>query len=311
MLERDMIVEVETKESVAQYIGRLQDIGLGQDCLDHGITAPENIDYEKTCEELSEALTPVTDETHYACIDGRHTICNSDGSPREVRRHFVGGTGCVLSIALNGDAALVDTFHDGTIGEHNRYIESVIQQRTHIARSAHLGGCGGVRGEVADNYAIANEPKILETVKMLLDIPEIAEFSSARFDQAQAAMIQHTAGHTSEYFEIDGWNEKKFVEGVQKQEPKGCEDLETAPDLHHGHKEKGIAIVIDDEQTLDIDDYFVVDIRACSDVANALSGQRGDEGYNQLFMASLAKHIATAHRLCGQNMPLYIVSSRS
>lgn len=310
---RAIAMEKEKTDPLTSFLGTLQEIGLGQTDLHRGIRAPDlsENDHTRRCEQISQHLEDITDWSHYACIDGRQTMSNVDGSQAEVRAHMVGGTGAFLEIALNGDAPIVEQLPDGAIGAHVATVERYVTDQIGVHRSAHLGGCGDVAGAIADNYAIAHNHRVLETVKMLMDQPAIYECVKERYDETLAAHIKHNARLTEEYFGVDNWDGATYVLGVAKDNPRGCEQLKIdANDRFHGHKEEGIIIVVDREKTVRLNDFFVADIVAMTDLAQALARSDDRQNYTQLFMTILAKHIATADRLCDQNMPMYLTSNR-
>jgi hypothetical protein len=302
-------IEKEQYTPRVDFMGTLQDIGLGQDDAVRSIAAPmfHEADYGKTCEAIQDNLVDVTDHEHYACIDGRAVTQNVDGTPPEVRYHMVGGTGAFLEMALNGEAPILNQLNDPTIGQEISLIEQTVQEKVGVKRSAHLGGCGGVMGAISDNHAIATKPFILDTVKFLMDQPSVIDRSKATYSDMLAAKIKHNAAITAEYFEAENWDGQTFVKGVQKDNPRGCEELAIEDDRFHGHKEKGI-IITSSKKTVQLDDYFIADIESAMQLAHALAEPSHHTNYTQLFMAILAKHIATADRLCYRNMPLYFVA---
>jgi hypothetical protein len=317
MDERDMFRAETAHEDVqVQYVGSLKEFGLGsKDGIPARVVEPEEI--HKTCEDLHEHLREYTDRHQLSCIDGRTTLQNSDGSSRMVRPRVAGGTGSLLEVLLNADAPIAwhktpdnsEVFGpDGTIGDEMNLLHKQLAERLGVLPSCHNGTCGAVCGAIADNKSIAENPAIMDGVQALMDIFQVRSFTGIEFDATYAAQIKSNAAITAEYLEQADWSGEKFVEGASKDNPRGCEELLTATDRYHGHREKGIVLVLDRERTTDLDDYFIADIQPLLDIANAFSGVGGEQKRQEIFIALLAKLVATASRLNDPDAPLYIVS---
>lgn len=297
-----------TREVTGKYIGRLGDLKLGSP---NGIPSryakhtPDQL--KDVAEKNASTLVAPTDLSCAACIDGRCTLCNADGSPAEVRMRRVGGSASNYGVAMNAEASVVDTINlDLPLGEQIQIIDDFMGPR-----SAHEGGCGGANGEVEDNELIANDPAIMDAVQALMDIPEVQEFFGVGFDAELAKRVRNNAGKTAMLQKALGWDGKKYVEGVKNQNPGGVETLEVDEDDHvfHGHKEPSVTIVIG-EKTMPLDhDGFVWNLAETKKVAEKLAGQRGDEGYRQALIADIAKHMAVCKRLPSEETPIFLVQA--
>jgi len=325
----DMETTLERKVIV---VGRLGQLGTDERKLGNRDGIPSRY-RSATVEELQEMadaaarkLLLPTDLKATGCIDGRKTLRNMDGSSPELRLRRVGGSASNLGVALNAEASFVDTLDPAdSLEEQADALDEHIKALTGFDRSAHTGGCGGANGEVADNEAIHEDPAILAAAEAFLSIPEVqaylmegheADFRIGEseeflplFDADLAGHVRENAGKTAAFLKDKGWVGQDYVDHATRTNPRGVEDLETDEDDHayHGHKEGAIFVVLGDETYPD-DDDFVWNLKASKIVAEALSAQRGREGYVQALIAEVAKHIATSSRLASTETPLAIIS---
>lgn len=316
-----------TLERKVIIVGRLGQLNLGNK---EGIPSRYR---EATVEELQEMaeekarrLLLPTDLKATGCIDGRKKLRNMDGSSPEIRLRRVGGSASNLGVALNAEASFMDTLDpEAPLEEQIDAIDKYVAELTGFDRSAHTGGCGGANGEVEDNEAINGNPAILDATEAFLAIPEVQAFFMAGheedfldpeteelrplFTSDLAERVREASGKTAEFLKAKGWVGQKYVDGVTKENPQGVEDLEVDHDDHkyHGHKEGAILAVLGDE-TYSEDDDFVWNLKASKKVAEALSGQRGSEGYAQALIAEIAKHLATSSRLASTETPVAIIA---
>ena len=308
----DEAIEIEkTYERKGIYVGRLGDLNLGnpKDGIPSRYAKSSDAELREVAAQLPEQLRKPTDLTACSCIDGRHTLRNADGSAAEVRLRRVGGSGSNFGVALNAEASIVDTLDsESDLGAQISIIDTSVKDLTGFDRSAHLGGCGGANGEVDDNEAIHNNPAILAAVKKFMEIPEVREYLEVGYDDELGERVRVNAGKTAQFLRAAGWIGQKYVDGVVKTNPRGVEDLEVDHDdeQFHGHKENSLIVVVGD-MTLDIDDEFVWNLKASKQVAQALAGQRGIEGYTQALIAEIAKHFAVGNRLPGKDTPVFII----
>lgn len=303
-----------TVERKAIVIGRLGDLGLGN---------PEGIPSylaDATTEELQEVakrdnerLVNPTDLNATACIDGRYCNCNADGSDAKIRLRRVGGSASNTGAVFNAEASIVSTIDvDSPLVD----IISAIDQ--HVGyRSAHLGGCGGANGEVSDNRAISEKPAVIDATKALLSIPEVASYLALGAIKEEIgetvyeelfARVKQNAAKTAALLEDKGWDGQAYVDGVKNTCPENVEDLEVDHDdeKFHGHKEPKLTIVIGDKTMPLDDDGFTWNLKATKQFAEAVSGQRGREGYLQAVIADVAKHMAVAGRLPSDKTPVIL-----
>jgi len=264
---------------------------------------------EKT-EEFKEHLITPNDLSCTACIDGRCTLQNADGSEKQVRLRRVGGSASNLGVALNAGSDIIKPIdRDSTIGHYIKQVDKTVKEIAGFEPSAHLGGCGGANGEVDDNWEIAKNDAIMGTVETFMNIPEVREYLGVDYDSTLGDEVRANAAKTATFLESKGWDGKKYVEGVVKYDPSKVEDLQVADDKYHGHKEDSLVVVIGDE-TLDLDDHFVWNLKASKMVAESLAGGRGVEGYTQAIIAEIAKHIAVANRLPSDGTPITILRQK-
>lgn len=299
-----------TLERSALYIGKLSDLGLGNP---NGIpsayakSSPEEMN--ELANEAVQNLVKVTDMRACACIDGRHTNCNADGSAAEVRLRRVGGSASNYGVALNAESSVAHTIPaEASLGEQITAIDSYIESATGFERSAHKGGCGGANGEVEDNEAINTNPAILEAVRAFMSIPAVETYLGTTYDDGLGERVRANAGATAELQRKAGWNGQAYVDGVEAEVPRSVEDLEVdhKDEKFHGHKENVLEIIIGDETEAD-DDKFVWNLKASKMIAEALAGERGQEGYTQALIAEIAKHMAVANRLPSSDTPVVLL----
>ena len=311
--------EVKTKLT-SYYLGSLKQLGLGNPegipCALKEASEAERIDYGN---QLLEAIAPVTDLAHYGCIDGRFCVCNADGSAPDVRRRQVGGTGLLVEVGMNADAPVIDTLDiDDDIDAIQDVIQDDYSKKTGVLASAHLGGCGGVNGAVADNEYIHQDDTAINVARALMDNPEVLEYSGLPYNEALGQRVKEEAGKTALLLDAKGWNGQRYVEKTQAEEPAGVEELETDPnDRFNGHDEQAVVFVLgrDGKQSiseaklkeLELGSVFVVNIDASVDMAKAFMGRREHEGATQALIANLAKHAAVAKRLPSDETPVYLL----
>lgn len=300
-----------TVEGVALYVGRLGDLGLGNpEGIPSDIADMDNEEMRGYANELAAQLTEIEDREDLSCIDGRNVLQNTDGSPAATRMRRVGGSASNLEVAHNSDASIVDTCLDKPMNEQINIIDTAIESGTGFKRSAHEGGCGGAIGAKEDNENIATNPKIIEGVKALMEIPEVRIATGVDFEPSLADEVASNAKRTAAFLEASGWDGRKYVEGVRKDNPYGDEDLAVDHDDHrfHGHNERAIVVVLGDKTLpVGVTDVFVWNIEASIQVANSLAGQRGKAGYTQALIAEFAKHIAVCDRLPSKKTPLLVI----
>lgn len=299
-----------TRERTGKFIARLGDLGLGN---------PEGIPSyyaTKTPEELNEIahenaqkLTEPTDLSCAACIDGRCTLHNADGTPAAVRLRRVGGSASDLGVALNAEASIVGLLDsDASLDDDLAIIERLMGDP-----SGHLGGCGGANGEVADHELINEVPAILNATKIFMELPEVKEYFGVGYDDELGERVRANAAKTAQFLRAKGWDGQAYVDGVKERNPAGVEVLEVDADDHkfHGHKEPSVTIIIGDE-TMPLDhDGFVWNLLATKLAAQKLAGQRGQEGYQQAVIADVAKHMAVCKRLPSQETAVMLVQSQA
>jgi hypothetical protein len=316
-----------TLERKVIVVGRLGQLDLGNK---KGIPSRYREASAEELQEMADAaarkLLLPTDTKATGCIDGRKKLRNMDGSTPEIRYRRVGGSASNLGVALNAEASFMDTLDPAApLEEQIEAIDQHVAELTGFERSAHTGGCGGANGEIDDNEAINTNPAILKATEAFMAIPEVQAFFMAGheddfrdpdsselrplFNSELAERVRVASGKTAEFLRAKGWVGQKYVDGVTKENPRGVEDLEVDHEDHayHGHKEGAIFAVIGDE-TYPEDDDFVWNLKASKEVAEALSGQRGSEGYVQALIAEVAKHLATSSRLASTETPVAVIS---
>lgn len=315
MREKEMTRESEIQPEVT-YAGMLEDFKLGNpeskiksDFAEASVEARREYG-----EHMKDALTLVTDREHIGCIDGRCVSCNADGSAPEVRRRQVGGTGTVVETALNIGAHVLDTLpKHASIGAMVAVSEQHIADTLGIKRSAHLGTCGGVKGAVKHERAIAANPHVMAATEAVMNLEPVKRLTGFGFDADIAAEVARRSAKVADLMEASGWDEQKYVKGVQEQEAAGVEDLEGI------HEEPAIVIIINtsnalyalsDDKLKDmaVKPPFVINLDLTKDLAEALGGDQGEGAVRQAFTHLVAKHMAVADDLPGPKTPLYILT---
>lgn len=292
------------------YLGRMEDLGIGNpEGIPSKLADASETELQEFGEMLKQLLSEVTDTTHFGCIDGRCRLCNADGSAPDARLRHVSGTGSNLEIALNAGASVADVVADMPLDQAIKVVEDDMTSKTGVKRSAHSGGCGGVNGAVADNEAIGAKPAILKTTETFMSLPTVQEATGVEYAEELGEAVRENAPRTAFKLREGGWTGEKYVEGVRKDEPAGLEDLEVDRDHpFHGHAEDAIVFVLG-KKTITTPNLFVINLDAIIMNADALSDQRGRDGYIQALIADIAKHIATADRLASKKTPIYLVEA--
>lgn len=298
-----------TRERTGKFIARLGDLGLGNpDGIPsyYATKSPEELN--EIAQENAQKLIVPNDLSCAACIDGRCTLHNADGSPASVRLRRVGGSASDLGVALNADATIIGTLSsDAPLEDDLIAIERLMGNP-----AAHLGGCGGANGEVADHELIHEDPAILSAAKIFMELPEVKEYFGIGFSDELGERVRSNAAKSAQFLRSKGWDGQAYVDGVKERNPRGVEVLEVDADDHkyHGHKEPSVTIVIGDE-TMPLDhDGFVWNLAATKQAAEKLAGQRGQEGYQQALIADVAKHMAVCKRLPGQETPIMLLQTQ-
>lgn len=293
----------ETREKMALVLGRLKDLGLGNpDGIPSSLAQASNAELQAIADRDSERLVEPTDQACTACIDGRRCNCNADGSEPKVRLRRVGGSASNYGVALNAEASIIDTLDpESPLGAQIGIVDESVG-----GRSAHLG-CGGANGEVEDHRAIAEKPAILSATKAFMEIPQVREYLGVGYDDGLGERVRKNADTTAEYLTQKGWDGQTYVEGVEASYPENVAYLEVDEnDKFHGHKEPKLTIIIGDKTAPLDEDGFVWNLRASKEAAEKLAGQRGEEGYRQVLIAEIAKHMAVADRLASTETPVIL-----
>lgn len=303
-----------SRERTAIVIGRLKDLGLGNpDGIPSRLANASDQELQAVAEADNERLVMPTDLSCTACIDGRLRLGNADGSPALVRLRRVGGSASNLGVALNANASIIETIDpEAPLGVFTMTLDE------HIGySSAHLGGCGGANGEVADNRAISQDPAILNAARALLSIREVSDYfeipsllqtlPDSVYDEL-FEKVRENAGQTAERLERMGWDGQDYVKSVVETRPQNVEalDVDESDHLFHGHKEPKLTIIVGDKTMPHDDDGFVWNLKATKEVCEKLAGQRGAEGYLQAVIAEVAKHMAVAKRLPSVDTPVIL-----
>ena len=296
------------------YIGRLKDFGLGEiDGIPSRFAAASKEELQQKADQLAKELVEPTDLTALACIDGRKTLRNTDGSAPEIRLNRVGGSASNLGVAMNAVAPIVRAFDSSmSLGKRIEEVDAAVKEGAGFDRSAHLGGCGGANGEVEDNelihnFVVGGRYVIMEATKAFMQIPEVKHYLGIEYDDELGEVVRVAAGETAAYLRENGWVGQAYVDGVVKENPRGVEDLEIDYDdaKFHGHKENTLTIIIGGK-TLNEENHFVWNLRATKEVAKALSDD-DDVAYTRLVIADVAKHMAVAKRLPGVETPVMLL----
>lgn len=296
----------------ALLIGRLGDLGLGNpQGIPSSLATATNEALTTYGQTLLGAVVDVTDPHHFTCIDGRRCRGNADGSHTEYRRAQVSGTGAAVEVALNANSPLIEA--QATLGHEIHVIEQALGD---IKRSAHLGGCGGVNGAVADNHAIAEKDAIMQAVDAIMSLPDVRTFVGFGFDDRTARTIRQRAAGTAKWLQEHDWDGQTYVDGARDESADGVEDLETFDNGFGGHEEPALVLVVsttrsktvspDETERLGLGRPFVANIDASLDVAVQL-GKGVATDVQAAFIANLAKHVAVADRLPSRQTPVYLL----
>ncbi len=313
------LLSIDDKLPQVTFLGRLRDFGLGNPKgIPSDLATATDAELADYGDKLLQTIDDVNDPKHYACIDGRDCTANGDGSAANNKRRQVGGTLLWLETAMNAGSSLLDD-HDFSTGLEKavHFINHKMTGLTGINPSAHSGGCGGANGAIDDNYAIANNPSIISAVKAVINIPAFSQTSGLEFDEASGQEVRRQALKTAGWLKSNSWNGDEQVEAVKQLGLENIEELKTDHDKFHGHKESSIILLLSRDGTktiskaklhnIGLGEAFAVNIDASINEANALSGDRGEEGKKQALIANLAKHMAVASRLASLDTPVFFV----
>lgn len=306
----DMATSPEVLEKVSvTYLGKLGDLGLGNpEGIPSRLAEASQEDLDLYGERLLESSKDITDYEHDACIDGRHTSENHDGSPVEVRERHVSGSASNTEIAMNAQASVLDTIEPGTDLETTvATVDSFVEAATGKKRSAHTEGCGGANGAILHNQLIGSDAAPLAATEIFMGIAQVQAVTGAAYDAELGSAVRAQAPKTAAWLETNGWNGQSYVEMVCDVEPAGVESLVGADDRYHGHAEDAVVFDTRRGEIVTRDDVFVISVDAIAKKAKALAGQRGHEGYTQALIADIAKHMAVAKVLPSDKTPVYLI----
>lgn len=298
------------KTKLALVLGRLKDVHLGNS---HGIPSKHATyttqQLDETAIRLQAGLVAPTELTALACIDGRHPNRDLDDNPLEIRLRRVGATAANFAVAMNAEASIIQSFSvDGSLMEHVTVVDEYVAHLTGYERSSHTGGCGGANGEIEDNEAIHQDDAIMAAVAFFMKQPLIREYLGTSFDMVLAERVRGNAAATANYLREHGWRGQDYVDSVIAKSPHTVEELAVDENdiQFKGHHEADIVIILG-KKTITKDDEFVWNLETTKRIAEALAGERDNEGYTQALIAEIAKHLATASRLAGPETTLILI----
>lgn len=309
----DMSTTPERQEiSNVTYLGRLGELGLGNpDGIPSRLAEASESDLELYGERLLENSKAVTDFEYDGCIDGRHTTCNADSSPAEVRERHVSGSASNTEIAMNAEASVLDTIDDNApLAEVVETVDEFVAATSGKKRAAHTGGCGGANGAIVHNELIGSDPAVLGAAKTVMNLPDVAAATGVTYDESLGEAVRQQAPKTAAWLRDNGWDGQAYVDKTVAKEPRGVEDLQTSDDKFHGHAEDAVVIDLRDGVAVDMDDVFVISGSSIVKKAKALAGQRGEAGYKQALIADFAKHMAVAKVLPSDKTPVFLITSK-
>lgn len=300
--------EIAEKVTVA-YLGRLRDLDLGNpDGIPSRLAGASHKELELFGERLLKSTRPVTDFTHDGCKDGRHVICNLDGSAPEVRERHVSGTASDTEIAMNAGSPVFDVLApDASLSETIDAVTTYVERRSGKKRSAHTEGCGGANGAILHNELIGTSAAPLAATKALMDLPTVRERTGVMYDETLAAAVREQAQKTAQWLRANGWNGQAYVDKASHKEPVGVEKLKGGDDRFSGHAEDALVIDLRDGVVVTLDDVFVVSLSAIIKKAEALGGENGDAGFARALIADIAKHMAVAKVLPSEDTPVFVI----
>ena len=275
------------------FIGRLRDLGLGN---------PEGIPSrlaDATAEELEDyadllirQLEPATVSDSFSCIDGREIVATADGAAPEVRLRRVGGSAANYGVALNAGMNVANP--------------KEADELTETKRSAHTENCGGANGEVADNEAISEDPKILSAAEVFLSIPEVARHFGVSFDDEAAEAIKNNAAMTAARQKAEGWSGQAYVDEVASDQPASVDSLQgDAEHPFNGHDEDALVVIIGNKTLRNGD--FVWNLDASKKAIDGLVKHGGDR--TRLTIAETAKHLKVGDRLPSDTTPVIVLAA--
>jgi hypothetical protein len=305
-------VETEQKIEPAAFVASLGNFGLGHD--NGGITSNLiETEYDRYSDDIANALVAIEDNEHVACIDGRCTTCQIDGSRPVARKRIAGAILSYDVAALVSKGSLEQSLAAAdSIYKKLADIEKFAKDTMGLAPSSHSGGCGAANGLI-NHLRVMNSENIAAATAAIIQLIEPA--IQAEYDNNIYQEIAANADTLALQIEQANWDGNKFVASISEQDQAGVEQLEADKnDQYHGHKEQSIILVYGNKTLskqkmieLGLGQAFVINIDLINDIAASLSGLEGQAGYSKALHALIAYQLAVASNLCNKNMPVFII----
>lgn len=314
------VMEVKVEST---YVCTLRDLGLCQS--QGGIPSPLNSQQEAEAyaRHMRDAIVAVDDPHHLACIDGRITTCEADGSPALNRLRVAGASVTIEVMAFLGQTPIVEALpEDVPLAEKIDTIDDYVAENLGIKPCSHEGGCGCAAHQLAILKSMGRQQNA-DATRAVVDAPYVQELTGFFFSGDRHNELQERIPSLVTHMEAEGWDGNLYVEHKKQQDSNGVETLATDDSPFHGHKEQVIAIVVDlrgDDRKrtigkkklvdLGLGEAFVVNVNAIHDSAKGLAGPDNEPCEVRAFQAGISEQIGTASVLCNENMPVVFVVIR-
>ncbi len=305
----------QTQETIlpkARYLGRLQDLGLGEGKIASDVADKEVI---KLAAQLRGCLAPVVSDGYSACIDGRYAKRLMNGKPMPVRVRKAGGSMAPFAATCIAKGPLFTAFPlDATSQE---IYEGVVNfQLGHGKReSGHVDefgpSCGAANGAAAHADAIVHKTKEMSPVVAAL----LPEFSPTTLKDDHEVCLEG-AIEFRDNLRRSHWDGPAIVQVAAQRDPAGIALLRGEHNDLHGHQERGLLIVNMPGYSIDQDllketnlgEWFVWNLDETKHDARL---EAIDEAsYQRLCVAGVLNHLGVANNLCAGSMPVILLTNQ-
>ncbi len=299
------------------YLGRLGDFGLGSE---HGIRS--DLDTDAKVHEYAQQLVQCVvaesaDKTRVGCFDGRRGLGFADGSEYVPLDGAGGGTLSDTMMAFGGESDVLTHVESSEFLDASDEVEEAVGKIVGTAcKCSHEGGCGACMRAIEHVESAASEP-VQNAVETVMKHGIIKPVTKVEYDGQIANKTVIAFKKVASTLKQSKWDGAAYTERAIKNDPRGVEKLAgKSTELHHGHKEKLMALIADptaviDERLMDelgLGDAFKYTLGRQERVADALAGQRGMDGKVQATIAGFAWGFGVGDNLCHTNMPVIIVT---
>jgi hypothetical protein len=191
-------------------------------------------------EALSQSIGRVEEPNCAACIDGRCTLHQVDGSSPKRRPRKAGASLSSLETAALGSdehlRVLEEAQSASEIYDYSTRLQHTLGNRV----SAHID-CGAAGGPIEHNRSVSHLDQASPTVRLVSSI--MAKEAPEHDTTVTIDRVIKRASRFSSLLERVGWQGTDFVEHVSQEDPAAVEVLEMKDDEVHGHSEDAVVVI--------------------------------------------------------------------